>query len=440
MGVCDEIAWLQSEPPGNLKNLLRNIDPQWVEDALAATGKALLRRRRLPAEQVIWLVIGMALYRDKSITEVADSLDIALPGRRGPTVAPSAIPKARARVGPDPLKWLVELTGRRWAHSIAGDHLWNGLRIYAMDGTTFRLEDTPTNREHFGAGMSRLESARPLARLVVLVAAHARVVVTARLGPYSTGEQTLSEDLWNEIPENSVMIVDRAYHNAAVMLPYAAKTGRHWLMRAKSTTKWKVIERLGANDHIVEMETSSAAQKKAPGIPKTYRVRAIGYQRPGFRNETLLTSMLDHVAYPATEVIDLYHSRWEIENAYDEIKTEMLNREEALRSKSPSSVEQEVWGLVLAYNLIRVEMARIAKEAVVHPRRISFVTAYSLIRTEWLWSASASPGAIPRHLQNLRADIRRFILPERRSDRAYPRTVKSRGLKYPRRASPVQEK
>lgn len=440
MRVCDEVAWLQGEPPGKFKNLLRNIDPQWVEDALAASGKAALRRRRLPAEQVIWLVIGMAVFRDRSIVEVADSLDIALPGLRGPSVAPSAIPKARARVGPDPLNWLFQLTGRQWAHSLAGDFLWNGLRVYAMDGTTLRLEDTPANRSHFNASTKPLDSARPLARLVVLVTAHARVVVNARLGPYSTGEQRLAAGLWDEIPENSVLIVDRAYNSAAVMIPYAAKPGRHWLMRAKKTTKWKVVERLGPDDHIVEMETSPLAIKNHPELPKKYRVRAIGYQRRGFPKETLLTSMLDPITYPAADTIDLYHSRWEIESAYDEIKTEMLNREEALRSKTPENVAQEIWGLLLAYNLVRVEMARIAKEAKVDPRRISFITAYSLIRSEWLWCASASPGAVPGHLLDLRANIRRFILPERRSERSYPRVVKSRGLKYPRRKSPVSVK
>ena len=121
------------------------------------------------------------------------------------------------------------------------------------------------------------------------------------------------------------MIVDRAYRNAAVMPPYAAKEGRHWLLRSKKRTNWTVVERFEP-DRIVEIEKSGASRKKNPGLPKTCRVRAIGYQRPGFSKETLLTSMLEPIAYPAPDVLDLNHSRWEIENAYDENKTEMLNR------------------------------------------------------------------------------------------------------------------
>ena len=52
-------------------------------------------------------------------------------------------------------------------------------------------------------------------------------------------------------------------------------------------------------------------------------------------------------------------SAWEIELGYDEIKTEVLEREEAIRSKSPEAVGQELWGILLAYNLVRLEMERV---------------------------------------------------------------------------------
>src|SRR5690349_19998707 len=111
----------------------------------------------------------------------------------------------------------------------------------------------------------------------------------------------------------------------------------------------------------------------------------------------------------------------------------ILEREETIRSKSRAGVEQEMWGILLAYNLIRLEMERIADEAEVEPTRISFVTALRMIRSEWEWSwTSRSPGAIPKHLRRLREDIVRFVLPERRSERAYPRAVKLKMSNYQR--------
>jgi hypothetical protein len=99
----------------------------------------------------------------------------------------------------------------------------------------------------------------------------------------------------------------------------------------------------------------------------------------------------------------------------------MLDREEAIRSKSPTAVTQEPWGVFLAYNLGRLERQRVADHAGVEPTRKSFVAALRLMCDEWLWCAVATPGAIPKYLRNLRAALTTLILPARRYDRSYPR-------------------
>lgn len=423
--------------PEGFSDFRRNIDPAWIEEALEATGTATVRRRRLPAEMVIWLVIGMALLRDRCIAEVVDSLDLALPGSRGPSVAPSAIVQARARLGVDPLWWLFERTATAWAHASANRHRWRGLALYGADGTTLRAADSPTNREYFGAhsaGSKRGDSAYPLVRVVALMALRSHLLAAAIFGPYRTAETDYAGDLWESLPDNSLTIVDRGFLGAPTLVPLAAAgTERHWLTRAKSTTRWREIRRLGRGDTLVELEVSRDARKSNPSLPPTFQARAIHYQRPGFAAQTLLTSMLDPDRFPAAEIVGLYHERWELELGYDEIKTEMLDCEESLRSRSPDATCQELWGLLIAYNLVRVEMERIAAEAGVEPVRISFVAALLRCTDEWLFSASASPGAIPRHLLALRADLRRFILPPRRPGRSYPRAVKLKMSSYPRK-------
>ncbi|GJG88893.1 hypothetical protein tb265_40740 [Gemmatimonadetes bacterium T265] len=113
-------AGAEAAPAPTLEHVRRDLGPAWIDAALAAAGTAPLRRRRLPAEQVIWLVLGMALYRDRSIVEVAAALDLALPGARGPTAAPSAVSQARTRVGPAPLAWLFARGAETWAPASAG--------------------------------------------------------------------------------------------------------------------------------------------------------------------------------------------------------------------------------------------------------------------------------------------------------------------------------
>ena len=111
----------------------------------------------------------------------------------------------------------------------------------------------------------------------------------------------------------------------------------------------------------------------------------------------------------------------------------MLDREEAIRSKSPTTVKQELWGIFLAYNLVRLEMQRVADDAGVEPTRISFVAALRLICDEWLWCSIATPGAIPKHLRNLRAALTTLILPPRRPKCSYPRAVKIKMSNYARK-------
>ena len=74
---ADRVIAEQDLTEGAFDRIQASIDTAWIEEALEATGTATLRRRRLPAEQVIWLVLGMALYRNRPIDEVVAKLDLA---------------------------------------------------------------------------------------------------------------------------------------------------------------------------------------------------------------------------------------------------------------------------------------------------------------------------------------------------------------------------
>jgi hypothetical protein len=426
-----------SADEGAFERLKASIDPDWVEAALEATGTATLRKRRLPAEQVVWLVLGMALYRHRPIDELVGRLDLVLPGTgKSPTVARSAVAQARAKLGGEPLKWLFEKCSEKWGHESARRHNWRGLALYGVDGTTARAPDSTENRRHFGsheAGGERGTSGYPLTRIVTLMALRSHLLAAARFGPYA-GEHQYAADLWPKVPDDSLCIVDRNFLAAGILIPLA-QTGRnrHWLTRARMNNVWRVVKKLGPGDELVEMDVTGEARRKNPELPRTWQLRAVGYRRKGFRPQTILTSLVDAAKYPAKELVELYHERWEIELGYDEVKTDMLERQEALRSKTPRGVAQELWAIGLAYNLVRLEMERVAEEASVPPTRISFIMALRLIRDEWMWSSGGAPGAIPKHLRELREDIKRFILPPRRRARSYPRAVKLKMSNYERK-------
>lgn len=432
--------------PESFPSLVRHLDPMWVEEALLTTGTATVRRRRLPADRVVWLVLGMAVLRDWPVAEVARQLELALPGEDGTrTVADSALVQARKRLGSDPMELLFVRTGSEWAHASADRHRWRDLAVYAVDGTTLRVADSDENRRHFGshtAGAARGTSGYPLVRMVALMAVRSHLLAAAAFGPYGTDERQYARSLWDSVPDRSLVLLDRNYLQADVLVPLMASgTERHWMTRAKSNTKYRVVKRLGPGDDLVEFTVSRDARRKNPLLPATFMARAIRYQRKGYQPQVALTSLVDAKTYPADELRALYHERWEIELGFGEIKTDMLERIETIRSKSPSAVAQELWGVLIAYNLVRVEMERIADELRVEPTRISFVAALRYFVEQWLWaSTTVTPGAIPKRLATMRDRLRRFVLPPRRPERVYPRAVKIKMSNYARKRPPTRRR
>jgi IS4 transposase len=87
----------------------------------------------------------------------------------------------------------------------------------------------------------------------------------------------------------------------------------------------------------------------------------------------VLTTLLDPAAAPAPELAALYHERWEIESAFDELKAHLRGRGIVLRSKTPELVRQEFYGLLLAHYTLRGIMHEAALHADLDPDDLSFV-------------------------------------------------------------------
>ena len=136
--------------PDGLEGLKAHLDPRWIEEALAWSGTTTIRRRRLPCEQIVWLVIGMALYRREPIERVVELLGLALPDANGTLMAKSAVIQARQRLPHDALGYLFNATAAEWSARSADADRWRGLAVYGWDGTTMRVPDSVENREAFG--------------------------------------------------------------------------------------------------------------------------------------------------------------------------------------------------------------------------------------------------------------------------------------------------
>ena len=200
--------------PASFEGLKSHVDMEWVKSALANTGIAAIRKRKLPVEQVLWLVIGMALYRDRPISEVVDRLDLVLPDEYGKKqgIADSGISNARNRVGAGPLEELFHVTARQWALKSAERHLWRGLKVLGADGTTLRVPDTRENRESFRLPpSSRRSSAYPQVRAVGLMVLRSHLLLDFAFEGFDQGEGTVARPILEQVPDHSLTILDRYF-------------------------------------------------------------------------------------------------------------------------------------------------------------------------------------------------------------------------------------
>ena len=132
---------------------------------------------------------------------------------------------------------------------------------------------------------------------------------------------------------------------------------------------------------IQDLSGSANGRKKWKKVKIT--VRVIIFQVPGFRPVRLITNILDP-AIPAKEIVMHYHKRWDIEIAYDEIKTHQCatlrgQMPTIIRSKRADLVEQELYAMLITYNLIRSLIYEAASKHNKDPRLISFLDSLQLI-------------------------------------------------------------
>src|SRR4030095_8105481 len=203
----------------------------------------------------------------------------------------------------------------------------------------------PPSPEGAGAGY-------PHVRLVTLLSLRHHLLAAAAVGAPHTGELALARGVWAALPDHAVVILDRGFCSYALFHALSDPTrDRHWLVRARDGRKavrQQVVEHFGPGDALVELQPTSITCAKHPALPPTLRVRAVRVQRRGFRPYGLFTALRTPATAPAADLAALYHDRWELELAFDELKTHTLERAEALRSQAPMRGGQGGWGWLLA--------------------------------------------------------------------------------------------
>lgn len=359
-----------------------------VRRVLEETGRQSQRRRKLPMDVMVYYVVALALYMEVSYGEVLrcllEGLDwVGLPVKPIRTVRKSSISRARMRLGVEPVERLYrELVGPVAVSDTRGA-FYRGRRLVSLDGTGVDVADVPKNEDAFGRpGSPRGKSAFPQIRFVTLAECGTHVLFGARMGPCDRAETELARPVLAEgLTDEMLCLADR-YFFGYPLFRQAAEAGADLLWRLKKNHVFPCQERLPDGSYLSKTYPSPRDRAKDRGGRP---VRVIEYRLEGAGGDAdplyrLVTTLLDPEEAPAEELAALYHQRWEVENAFDELKVHLRGPGVVLRSRTPELVRQEFYGFLLAHYAVRDLMHEAALEADLDPDTVSFTHTVRVVR------------------------------------------------------------
>ena len=357
-----------------------------IRQILEQTKRASVRERDLPAHVVVYYVIALALYMRSSYREVLRCLLEGVqwlldPSARIKVAGKSGISQARSRLGVEPMKRLYAGVVAPIAEKRTRGAWYRQWRLVSLDGSTLDVADTADNEQAYGRpGASRGASAYPKIRFVGLLENGTHVLWAARMDQYKTDEITLASAVVPALRKDMLCLADR-FFPAYDLWRKAAQTGADLLWRVRKNARLEVDQRLADGSYLSRTYRSISDRRNGR---KALVVRVIEYRlkdvpgaEPIYR---LITTILDPQLAPAQELAALYHERWEIETALDELKTHLRGAQIVLRSKTPDLVQQEFYGLLMAHFAIRGLMHEAALQADQDPDRLSFVHAVHVVQ------------------------------------------------------------
>ena len=411
--------------PGHLGELTQLVPFEMVDEALAQTRTVQARIRDLPSRVVVYLLLAACLFPELGYPGVWAKLTAGLSGLPAAAPTAGALAQARRRAGAAPLRWLFDLLRGPAGIPRGVGTRWHGLLVCAMDGTTLTVPDTPANLTRFTKGGGHHGgTGYPQVRLLALVACGTRTIIDAVFGPTTSGETTYAPGLLRSLRAGMIMLADRNFA-AGALAAQIARSRAEFLIRVKTGRGAPGLPAL------LRHHDGSYASRFG-GVP----VRVIDAQitittTAGRRTGTyrLVTTLLDHRAYPAAALIRLYHERWEIETAYLELKSTILGGR-VLRARTPAGVDQEIYALLVTYQILRTAMADATACAPgTDPDRASFTIAWQTARDQLIQAAGITAGTVIDLTGTIGRHVLAGLLPARRL-RVSPRIVKRAISKY----------
>ena len=370
----------------------------FIREAVIECGLSAVRKgTKLPPVFVIWIVLMFVIRRDLNGRKVINWMlsgwrwfEGCLPAS-ATLISKGALSHARKRVGVAVFRAILHKLHRQHGRLTPDFH---GRVSGAFDGGTGTMPDTPSNRDTWGKPGSRHGAAAfPQLRFMSLLMISTRTIWDLACAPYRgkrTGERALMRRILERLDDVILLVLLDAGLYSFEMVWTLQQHGHDVIVKVPATVKLSRRKRLPDGSFFTRIEGSleDLTQPPSPGgrrhwTTKVVTVRAMRVRIPGYRVWTLVTTLLD-ATISATDIATHYHRRWDIEIAYDELKTHQCA---TLRGQSPTTfrskcgdlVEQELYAMVIMYTTIRLMMVQAAQTTGGSPCDLSFLDTLHLV-------------------------------------------------------------
>ena len=294
-----------------------------------------------------------------------------LPGLRfrpGTAVpAGSAFSQARKLLGEQAMRRIFELDADRGDAELGITALWKGLEVTAIDGTTMELPRNDVLEGEFG---TPADGARPLLRITAHVRTATRRWIGAEIGGYHDGENDLADRLEWSFGPGMLNLADRGFFSMDRFLRFSA-TGAHLAggsrtprnpsrsgpsARSPTARSWSCCTNPTA---CARGAAATPGTRHVARLPDTiarlvtFTILTGDPQRPRKTAQIrVLTTLLDHEAFPAREIAALYAERWQVETAFFHLKKTVRGPRGRCAASPRNPARQEAWALLLVHNMI----------------------------------------------------------------------------------------
>jgi hypothetical protein len=366
-----------------------------VERILDELGKRERRRRKLPAAAVVFHVIALGLMVSTGAKEVLRTLLDKVRDREWvggvPLASEAAITKARQRLGAEPIRKLFEQIARPLAKKSTKGCWFRGRRVVSLDGSTLHVQDSDANDRAYGrVGSSGTLPAWPLIRFVMLLENGTHAPFAAAMAGCRTSENVLAYRLLNKLTRGMICLADRLFYSYE-MWTQAVSTGADLLWRVQKKITLPRLKMLSDRSYLSEVRPPVSGPKHREGAPIPVRV------------VEFTAKVGDRVEWYRVISIRAAHQPWNWQNcmpgdgresALREMKSFLRGRRTLLRSKIPELVEQDFYGLLLAYYGVRSVMHEVARREQTEPNELSFVHSLNVIIRRLPEAVSFSPSGL----------------------------------------------